>query len=130
MSWKTTLFIFLWCLSSGLLAAQDSLSTASFSGLMEPADHHLHWDFAGDNQTEFQMVFSGLFLSYKYLVSSQDAMDCNFTPSCSEYGLLSIKKQGPIIGIMSTFDRLTRCHGFNHQKYSIDSSSGLLVDHP
>ncbi len=112
------------------MLAQGAPDAPSFSGLMDPDETHLQWDFAGNNTNEFQMAFSGLFLGYKYLVSSQDAMDCNFTPSCSEYGLLSVKKEGPILGVMSTFDRLTRCHGFNHKKYEKDPETGLLVDHP
>ena len=35
---------------------------------------------------------------------------CGFRPSCSAYGVAAIRDQGPLIGLMMTGDRLTRCH--------------------
>ena len=35
---------------------------------------------------------------------------CGFRPSCSAYGYSAIKEKGPVIGIMMTADRLTRCN--------------------
>ena len=48
------------------------------------------------NPNELQMILSGLFLTYKTLISSQDQVKCVFTPSCSEYGLMAVKKFGII----------------------------------
>ena len=95
------------------------------------AEKHAHaYEYAKGNTNEIQTVFSGLFLFYKYEISSQDQNKCSFTPSCSEYGLLSIKKNGFIVGIMSTIDRLQRCNGLSPDKYEIDMDAKLLIDNP
>jgi hypothetical protein len=41
---------------------------------------------------------------------------CAHHPSCSRYSLLAIKKHGPVIGFVMTFDRLQ--HESNEAKYS------------
>ena len=83
---------------------------------------------ASQNKNEIELVFSGLFLFYKSFISSQDAISCVFTPSCSEYALIAVKKQGAIIGMMNTFDRLTRCNGFSANNYEKAPNSYLLLD--
>lgn len=88
------------------------------------------YSFTGNNKNEFQLLFSGLFLFYKFFISSQDVVSCAFSPSCSEYGILSVKKQGALKGTMNTFDRLMRCHGLTPQKYPADEKTGLLIDYP
>lgn len=35
---------------------------------------------------------------------------CGFRPSCSAYSTMAIKEQGPLVGLLMTADRLTRCH--------------------
>jgi uncharacterized protein len=80
------------------------------------------------NPNELQMILSGLFLTYKTLISSQDQDKCVFTPSCSEYGLMAVKKFGIIKGGISTMDRMTRCNGFNVKKYSFDFKTNHLSD--
>jgi putative component of membrane protein insertase Oxa1/YidC/SpoIIIJ protein YidD len=73
---------------------------------------------------EIDIVFSFGFLLYKTCISSQDTPSCVFTPSCSEYAVQAIKKKGLIVGWLTTFDRLSRCHGlvrptdypFDHEK--------------
>ena len=84
--------------------------------------------FAKDNTNEVQMLFSGLFLLYKFCFSSQDGASCGFTPSCSEYGILAVKKQGLILGVTSTFDRLSRCNGLSPEKYGFYPNTHLLHD--
>jgi putative component of membrane protein insertase Oxa1/YidC/SpoIIIJ protein YidD len=60
---------------------------------------------------EINIVLSTGFLFYKSFISSQDKPSCNFTPSCSEYAIEAFHKKGVFIGWLSSFDRLTRCHG-------------------
>jgi putative component of membrane protein insertase Oxa1/YidC/SpoIIIJ protein YidD len=48
---------------------------------------------------------------YKKFISSQDGEVCTFYPSCSSFAHASIKKQGFIIGIFLSTDRLIRCNG-------------------
>ena len=89
------------------------------------------YDFAKNPKNGLQLIFSGLFLFYKYFISSQDLPGiCNFHPSCSEYGILSIKKNGVLVGTLSTFDRLTRCNGLNKDQYVRDEKTGRLLDYP
>ena len=86
---------------------------------------------AKGNKNEIQVIFSGLFLFYKQFISSQDLpATCNFHPSCSEYGILSVKKNGMFIGVFSTFDRLTRCNGLNKEQYVRDEKTRRLLDYP
>lgn len=73
-------------------------------------------------------IVNTLFVIYKVFLSSQDHQSCVFTPSCSEYAVQSIKKQGLVRGSFDTFDRLTRCHGFGKENYTIDPNSNLLID--
>lgn len=80
------------------------------------------------NQTEIQLIFAGLFLFYKECISSQDGNVCSFTPSCSEYALLGIKKKGLIMGSIQFFDRFSRCHGLSPQNYTRHSKTHLLYD--
>ena len=80
------------------------------------------------NTNEVQLLFSGLFLFYKNFVSSQDAQSCSFTPSCSEYALEAVKKQGALKGMLNGFDRLSRCNSLSPEKYKIDRKTGLLID--
>lgn len=84
---------------------------------------------AKKNKNPVQLFFAGLFLSYKYLVSSQDGNKCNFYPTCSEYGMMSVKKHFFIIGIFDTFDRLARCNG-NHDAYEYDEERDTYIDLP
>lgn len=83
-----------------------------------------------NNTSEVQVVFSGLFLFYKTFFSSQDLTVCTFTPSCSEYGILAVKKFGMVKGGMMTMDRLTRCNGLSPQNYEFDKTTLLLKDDP
>ncbi|MCP9762767.1 membrane protein insertion efficiency factor YidD [Lacihabitans soyangensis] len=85
---------------------------------------------AKNNKNEVQVVFSGLFLFYKTFFSSQDLTVCTFTPSCSEYGILAVKKFGMVKGGIMTMDRLTRCNGLSPQNYEFDKTNMLLKDDP
>jgi putative membrane protein insertion efficiency factor len=47
---------------------------------------------------------------YQNWISPIGGGRCGFRPSCSAYGYAAIEQQGPIVGIMMTADRLTRCN--------------------
>ena len=85
---------------------------------------------AKNNKNEIEVVFSGLFLFYKTFFSSQDLTVCTFTPSCSEFGILAVKKFGVIKGGVMTMDRLTRCNGLSPSNYEVDKKTMLLKDEP
>lgn len=80
------------------------------------------------NPNELQAILSGLFLTYKALISSQDQNRCTFAPSCSEYGLGAVKKLGIIRGGISTLDRMTRCNGLNARNYTLDTKAMKFID--
>jgi len=83
---------------------------------------------AKKNKNEIELMFSVLFSFYKNYISSQDLQKCSFTPSCSEYAFIAVRKKGVFIGMLSGFDRLTRCHSLSKKQYPIDHTTHLLYD--
>jgi len=65
---------------------------------------------------------------YKAFISSQDAISCVFYPSCSEYAVQAIQQQGLFIGLLNTFDRLTRCNALSPENYPIHPGTNLFYD--
>jgi len=47
---------------------------------------------------------------YQIVISPSQGEVCNFTPSCSNYMFLSIRKYGAVFGIVKGIDRLQRCN--------------------
>jgi putative membrane protein insertion efficiency factor len=47
---------------------------------------------------------------YQYLLSPLFGASCRFTPTCSEYGILAIKKYGALKGGWLTLKRIGRCN--------------------
>jgi len=41
---------------------------------------------------------------------------CAFTPTCSEYGLIAIKRHGVIVGWWMATGRILRCNPFSRKK--------------
>ncbi|UTA67972.1 MULTISPECIES: membrane protein insertion efficiency factor YidD [Emticicia] len=123
----TTLCLFLLC--PGLVKAQSKDEINLLRGVMQQPPKKTYKEATG-NKNEVQYLFSGLFLFYKTFFSSQDMTSCTFTPSCSEYGILSVKKYGLVMGGVRTMDRLTRCNGLSPTKYEVDMKAKLLIDKP
>jgi len=80
------------------------------------------------DQNELQHSIRYLFLVYKNYFSSQDGNQCSFTPSCSDYCLATIRKNGIVKGGIQTLDRLTRCNSLSPEKYQIDFQKRKLID--
>ena len=60
-----------------------------------------------------KLAFLGSIRLYQKRVSSIGGPDrCGFRPSCSAYGYTAIEEEGPVIGLLMTADRLTRCNVF------------------
>jgi putative membrane protein insertion efficiency factor len=80
--------------------------------------------------SESKLLFLSMIRFYQTFISSQHIGKkiCVFTPSCSHFGLYSIKKYGVFYGILMTSDRIQRCHGLSGKFYSIDSSTGKFYD--
>ncbi len=65
---------------------------------------------------------------YQKFISSQDGPACNFTPSCSRFGMACIKKYGFLRGLLLTADRLLRCNGSQAAHYDKHPLTGKYVD--
>lgn len=80
-----------------------------------------------DLKNEIRMIASAAYHFYKAFISSQDANNCAFHPSCSTYAYETIKLNG-LLGIFDAFDRLTRCNGFSPEKYHTHGDSPHFYD--
>jgi uncharacterized protein len=79
--------------------------------------------------SEHQIGFTSLIKFYQTFISSQDTPQmCNFTPSCSRFGTLSIQKYGAPKGILLTADRLLRCNSTCNHIYTVNQNVGKLND--
>jgi len=50
---------------------------------------------------------------YKILISPMLPKSCKFTPTCSTYSVLAIKRFGVVIGVFYTIKRLLKCNPFS-----------------
>lgn len=133
---KTKCIIILLLLSSGFYLKANSQTLEEITtmrNVLTSAKHTIkikeRYKYTTENNAnEINWIFSNLFLAYKTFVSSQDQASCTFIPSCSEYGMLAVKKQGAIIGVINTFDRLARCNGLSPELYEIDPKKHLFID--
>ncbi|MBL6963593.1 MAG: membrane protein insertion efficiency factor YidD [Bacteroidetes bacterium] len=81
-----------------------------------------------ESNSAIELVFNQVFIFYKVFISSQDYSSCSFHPSCSEYAIEAIHKQGVVKGVFNTFDRLTRCNGLSPEHYHIHRELHALED--
>lgn len=123
-----TITSFLICSLTGITFAQSKNEVLDFKDLLSEKKEEEHYKAAEENKNEIETVFSGLFKVYKNFISSQDGSNCVFYPSCSEYGLLAVKKYGVLLGAANTMDRLTRCNGLSPEKYTWTEDRTLMVD--
>jgi uncharacterized protein len=56
------------------------------------------------------IVFLESIRFYQKWISPIGGERCGFRPSCSRYGYAAIQTWGPLVGLMMTGDRLTRCN--------------------
>ena len=93
-----TITSFLICSLIGVTFAQSNNEVLAYKDLLTEKKKAVHYKAAEENKNEIETVFSGLFKVYKNFISSQDGSNCVFYPSCSEYGLLAVKKYGVLLG--------------------------------
>ena len=55
-------------------------------------------------------IFIGLIKLYQYLISPLTGASCRYTPTCSQYGIESIKKHGAFKGGWLTLKRIASCN--------------------
>jgi len=73
-------------------------------------------------------ILTGMIRFYQLFISTQDDPMCNFMPSCSQFGIDSLREFGAIKGILLASDRLQRCNGMSVPYYKIDYKSGKFID--
>ncbi len=127
---KNIITISLFLLISFTVHSQTAEDIDKFKNLYQSVGTANKYEYARTFKNEVEFIFTRLFLFYKNFISSQDASSCTFTPSCSEYAMLSIKKQGAIIGTINFFDRFSRCNGLSPENYDIDIEHHVLIDPP
>jgi len=73
----------------------------------------------GPETSSVGVAMHGLIRFYQVFISPAGGPDrCGFRPSCSRYGHQAIREQGPVVGVMMTADRLTRCNIFERPGYT------------
>lgn len=50
---------------------------------------------------------------YQITLSPLVGRQCRFTPTCSQYFILAVKKHGAVFGAVRGIWRICRCHPFN-----------------
>lgn len=86
------------------------------------------FEFLQGNAKDGTTALKSMFYFYKHFISSQDAQACRFTPSCSEFAFLSIKKHGVVMGIIDFFDRFARCNPLSAENYAFDPDKHCYID--
>ncbi|MDR1223210.1 MAG: membrane protein insertion efficiency factor YidD [Tannerella sp.] len=54
---------------------------------------------------------------YRYCISPLTPASCRYTPTCSEYAILALKKYGPFKGSRLAIKRILRCHPWGGSGY-------------
>jgi len=59
----------------------------------------------------------GIIMFYRKFISPLKPRTCRFYPTCSQYAIESIEKQGVLKGSIKAVKRILRCHPFNPGGY-------------
>ena len=78
--------------------------------------------------SELKLAVTGLIRLYQKFISSQDGPSCNFSPTCSHFGIGCIQEYGILRGILLTADRLIRCNGSKSSHHLKDPRTGKYID--
>ncbi|MBI36465.1 MAG: membrane protein insertion efficiency factor YidD [Alphaproteobacteria bacterium] len=62
-------------------------------------------------------LLKALIIVYQYIFSPILGPSCRFYPTCSEYGLESIKLHGPFFGTILAIRRIIRCNPWGRHGY-------------
>ena len=63
------------------------------------------------------LLMIGLVRIYQLVLSPLLGNNCRYTPSCSQYFILAVKKYGALSGAWRGFCRILRCHPFRAGGY-------------
>ena len=84
--------------------------------------------FNPQETSALKLAATGLIRLYQKFISSQDKPACNFTPSCSRFGMACIQEYGILRGMLLTADRLLRCNGSQSTHHHKDEATGKYID--
>lgn len=101
----------------------DSATDLTFIQEANPIIQEQHKEvihFNPKEPSELKLAVTGMIRFYQKYISSQDGPACNFSPSCSRFGMACIQEYGFFRGILLTADRLIRCNGLKSNHYYID----------
>ena len=130
----STQIILILCVSSwGCASAPEEATDLTFILRANPIQiSHQKQEAIPFNPREskpIRLFSTGLIRIYQKYISTQDQPACNFSPSCSRFGMGSIQKYGFFRGILLTADRLLRDNGMAlHTHYHFDEASGKYID--
>lgn len=119
-------------MKSDVLPAQDNgnldflLKTMEHIIAAEESTSSVPVEFPSRSETKLIGIF--LIKFYQSFISTQDKPSCNFTLSCSHFGIEAIKHRGFIAGSLLTADRLTRCNSLALRFYRIDPVTKKAID--
>lgn len=112
-----------------IVYSQTQEDIGQINKIFEVSEHkHDHTSYIKKSGNELSFIFASLFWTYKEFISSQDINTCVFYPTCSVYAIRSIQEKGILTGILSTFDRLSRCHPFGKAHYTIHKETQKYYD--
>ena len=120
-------------LALGALQAGTRQADLDFVLRHNPPDTVWHTEvvsFQFREPTELKLAAMGAIRLYQIFISSQDMSVCNFTPSCSRFGMASIRRYGLLVGGIMTADRLLRCNGLNREYYPLHPETGKCYNPP
>jgi len=107
------------------------ITSLLFAQSKYPADSVL----TSSNSTLIEKILILPIAGWQRLSHNTSLLDCQFYPSCSQYGAIAIKENGIIKGIPMTAERIVRCNPsafFNqlHIRGGFHEQDGRLIDHP
>jgi len=73
--------------------------------------------FRAPDTTPFQKLFLYPIAKWQNISYSNDALNCQFYPSCSNYGAQTIYHNGVLKGLIQTSDRIVRCNPSAHDAH-------------
>lgn len=121
----TTIILFLVMTINGF--SQTKKDIEQFTHLFDVKKERPSFKDYTSQGNELKFIASSFFLVYKEFISSQDYISCVFHPSCSEYAIQAVQKQG-VMGVFNTFDRLTRCNALSPEQYEMYDETQLFYD--
>ena len=80
--------------------------------LSEPTPSPAHRDSAGITVLP-RAALIAFVRAYQAVLSPYLGGQCRFLPSCSNYAIMSLEKDGALAGTLKTVWRLARCHPFS-----------------